>query len=254
MSLSARREGAGRAARSTGSASTSSRPASPSSNPKEDELFELLADVELENAEVCAFGMTRRRELARRGRPGPAELVGSLRAGRHPGRQDLGPPPREGDQGLARGEPGDDRRLGRASAAGRQARGLRRRALLRRLARRPRATRSSACGPPPRPAPRTSPSATPTARACRTRSPRRPPTSSRDLGERRRGRDPHPQRRRVRRRQLARRRRAPAPGWSRARSTAIGERCGNANLVSILPALQLKLGYECVRDGAAARC
>jgi 2-isopropylmalate synthase len=28
----------------------------------------------------------------------------------------------------------------------------------------------------------------------------------------------------------------------------IGERCGNANLVSILPALQLKLGYECVSD------
>ncbi len=26
----------------------------------------------------------------------------------------------------------------------------------------------------------------------------------------------------------------------------LGERCGNANLVSILPALQLKLGYECV--------
>ena len=26
----------------------------------------------------------------------------------------------------------------------------------------------------------------------------------------------------------------------------VGERCGNANLVSILPALQLKLGYECV--------
>ena len=25
-----------------------------------------------------------------------------------------------------------------------------------------------------------------------------------------------------------------------------GERCGNANLVSVLPALQLKLGYECV--------
>jgi 2-isopropylmalate synthase len=28
----------------------------------------------------------------------------------------------------------------------------------------------------------------------------------------------------------------------------IGERCGNANLVSILPALQLKMGYECVTD------
>ena len=32
-----------------------------------------------------------------------------------------------------------------------------------------------------------------------------------------------------------------------------GERCGNANLVTILPALQLKLGYECVARGAAAR-
>jgi 2-isopropylmalate synthase len=28
----------------------------------------------------------------------------------------------------------------------------------------------------------------------------------------------------------------------------LGERCGNANLVSILPALQLKLGYSCVTD------
>ena len=33
----------------------------PASNPKEAELFSLLADVELENAKVCAFGMTRRR-------------------------------------------------------------------------------------------------------------------------------------------------------------------------------------------------
>jgi 2-isopropylmalate synthase len=36
----------------------------PSSNPKEAELFALLADVELEHALVCAFGMTRRRGLA----------------------------------------------------------------------------------------------------------------------------------------------------------------------------------------------
>ena len=28
----------------------------------------------------------------------------------------------------------------------------------------------------------------------------------------------------------------------------VGERCGNANLVSILPALQLKLGYSCVPE------
>ncbi len=32
-----------------------------------------------------------------------------------------------------------------------------------------------------------------------------------------------------------------------------GERCGNANLVSILPALQLKLGYECVSEEQLAR-
>ena len=31
-----------------------------------------------------------------------------------------------------------------------------------------------------------------------------------------------------------------------------GERCGNANLVSILPALQLKMGYECVPAGPAS--
>src|SRR5688572_9085518 len=36
----------------------------PSSNPKEEELFELLASVELENAAICAFGMTRRRGVA----------------------------------------------------------------------------------------------------------------------------------------------------------------------------------------------
>jgi 2-isopropylmalate synthase len=34
----------------------------PGSNPKELELFEMLADVELEQAAVCAFGMTRRRD------------------------------------------------------------------------------------------------------------------------------------------------------------------------------------------------
>ena len=34
----------------------------PGSNPKELELFEMLAEVELGQAEVCAFGMTRRRD------------------------------------------------------------------------------------------------------------------------------------------------------------------------------------------------
>jgi 2-isopropylmalate synthase len=36
----------------------------PASNPKEQELFELLADEQLEHAEIVAFGMTRRREIA----------------------------------------------------------------------------------------------------------------------------------------------------------------------------------------------
>ncbi|HXP36759.1 MAG TPA: citramalate synthase [Solirubrobacteraceae bacterium] len=36
----------------------------PASNPKEQELFELLADERLEHAEIVAFGMTRRREVA----------------------------------------------------------------------------------------------------------------------------------------------------------------------------------------------
>ena len=108
------------------------------------------------------------------------------------------------------------------------------------------ATRSSACAPRSTPAPRTSRSATPTAPACPHRSPRRPRAVVAELGDRVAGRHPHPQRRRVRRRQLARRGRGRARGWSRGRSTATASACGNANLISILPALQLKLGYECV--------
>jgi 2-isopropylmalate synthase len=48
----------------------------PSSNPKEAELFALLADVELENAVVCAFGMTRRRGLSAEDDPALRSLVG----------------------------------------------------------------------------------------------------------------------------------------------------------------------------------
>src|SRR4051812_22906068 len=50
----------------------------PSSNPKEVELFELLAGVELEGAEVCAFGMTRRRDLAAEDDPALRELATSF--------------------------------------------------------------------------------------------------------------------------------------------------------------------------------
>jgi 2-isopropylmalate synthase len=50
----------------------------PSSNPKEAELFRLLAGVELENAQTCAFGMTRRRGVAAEDDPALNELVACL--------------------------------------------------------------------------------------------------------------------------------------------------------------------------------
>jgi 2-isopropylmalate synthase len=50
----------------------------PSSNPKEEELFDLLGAVELENAAVCAFGMTRRRGVAADEDEALRTLVGSF--------------------------------------------------------------------------------------------------------------------------------------------------------------------------------
>ncbi len=50
----------------------------PSSNPKEVELFEQLAELELEQATICAFGMTRRRGTAPEDDPALLTLVGSF--------------------------------------------------------------------------------------------------------------------------------------------------------------------------------
>ena len=50
----------------------------PDSNPKEVELFELLSEVELDQATICAFGATRRRDLAVEDDPGLAALTGSV--------------------------------------------------------------------------------------------------------------------------------------------------------------------------------
>ncbi len=47
----------------------------PSSNPKEAELFRLLAEVDLERAAICAFGMTRRRGLSAEDDPALRDLV-----------------------------------------------------------------------------------------------------------------------------------------------------------------------------------
>jgi 2-isopropylmalate synthase len=48
----------------------------PDSNPKDLELFELLRAVPLEQATICAFGMTRRRDRSAADDPGLAALVG----------------------------------------------------------------------------------------------------------------------------------------------------------------------------------
>jgi 2-isopropylmalate synthase len=50
----------------------------PSSNPKEAELFEILSNEDLEQAQVCAFGMTRRRDVAAAEDPALAVLVSSF--------------------------------------------------------------------------------------------------------------------------------------------------------------------------------
>jgi 2-isopropylmalate synthase len=50
----------------------------PSSNPKEAELFERLGEERLESARICAFGMTRRRDLAAEEDPALAVLVSSF--------------------------------------------------------------------------------------------------------------------------------------------------------------------------------
>jgi 2-isopropylmalate synthase len=50
----------------------------PSSNPKEAELFERLAEVDLRNSVVCAFGMTRRRDRTAEEDEALSALVGSF--------------------------------------------------------------------------------------------------------------------------------------------------------------------------------
>ena len=115
----------------------------------------------------------------------------------------------------------------------------RRRALLRRLPRQPRRTRSRCCAPPSRPAPRWSRCATPTAACCPAGS----PTSSHDVldDDRRPGRHPLPQRHRLRGRQHAgrrRRRRHPRAGHA---STATASAPATPTSSPVVANLELKL-------------
>ena len=191
----------------------------PASNPKEQELFELLAGERLSVAEIVAFGMTRRREVARRGRRGPAHPRRGVHPGLHARGQGLGAARGEGRARLARGEPRDDRRLGRLPVARGQARAVRRRALLRRLRARPRLlarlpARRRRCGGRAAWC-----CATPTAARCPRRSAPRSRSSPKrfpgvPLGH------PHPRRLRLRRRQHAHRGRSGRHAGAGDRSTA----------------------------------
>ena len=215
----------------------------PSSNPKEEELFEALADTARARRRLrLRHDPAPRTEAAERpGAPRPGRL---LRPRRHPGRQDLGASPGEGHQGLPRGEPGDDRRLGRLLPRAWQAGRLRRRALLRRLPRRPR-LRAPACaaavdgGAENVTLCDTNGASLPDQVAAATRrwSParraRRDRIHAHDDAE-------------LRRRQLPRRRRRRGAAGAGHESTATASAAATPTSSSILPALQLKMGFDVV--------
>ena len=219
----------------------------PSSNPKEAELFERLEERrarQLDDRRVRDDPPPRRR---RRGRRGAADDRRVLRAGRLPRRQELGAPPREGDPGLAGGEPGDDRRLGRLLPRAGQAGGVRRRALLRRLPRR-RSGYAIEC------ARAAADAGAENVTLCDTNGGNLPEFVGEataavvaELGDAVEvGIHTHNDAECAVANSLA----AVSAGARLVQGTVngYGERCGNANLASILPALQLKLGFEVVGD------
>ena len=115
-------------------------------------------------------------------------------------------------------------------------------------------TRCAACARRPRRAPRrsclcdTNGGSLPAPGGARRRA-RSSPRSATGVA----GRHPLPQRRRVRRREHARRPSRPARTHVQGTMNGYGERCGNANLVSIIANLQLKLGHDVRRRRSAWR-
>ena len=222
----------------------------PSSNPKEEELFRLLAEVELEQAAVCAFGMTRRRglaaeedpalQLARRLRRPVVTFVGKTWALHL---EKVTKASREENLSMIVDS------VNYARAAG-QAGRLRRRALLRRLARGPgyalecmRA--AAAAGAENVTLCDTNGSSLPGQVAAATAS------VVAELGERVGiGIHAHNDLECGVANSLA----AVEAGARMVQGTVngYGERTGNANLVSILAGLQLKMGFECVPPSACA--
>ena len=220
----------------------------PDSNPKDLELFELLASVPLEQATICAFGMTRRRDRAADDDPGLAALVGcfapvvtlvgktwSLHLDK------VTRVSREENLAMIADSVALLRRGGKAGD-------LRRRALLRRLARRSRSTRSEClsaavgagaenvtlCDTNGSSLPDEIEEATAAVVAMLAKSEATATVGIHTHNDAECG--------------VANSLAAVRAGAVLVQGTinGYGERTGNANLVSILPALQLKMGYDCV--------
>ena len=197
--------------------------------------------------------MTRRRDAAAGGRRGAAACWPSCFAPvLHAGRQDVGAPPREGDHASIREENlRDDRGLGRLPARARASAWSTTPSTSSTPTATTPPTRCAACARPPRPAPRTSTLCDTNGAIAAGATSRRPPRAWWRSSA-------------TRCRSASTPTTTPAAAWP-TRCVAVehgarqvqgtmngyGERCGNANLVSILPGLQLKLGFECVAAGAA---
>ena len=149
-----------------------------------------------------------------------------------------------------REQPGHDRGQRVVPEEARQGGHLRRRALLRRLPRRPRVRARAPCAPPPRRAPTGWPCATPTAAACPASSPR-PSRELRKVTKTAIGIHRHNDGDMAVANSLA----AVEAGATMVQGTlnGWGERCGNANLISVIPALQLKMGHTCVPEANLKR-
>ena len=105
----------------------------PGSNPKDADYFRRVRDLTLSNAQVAAFGSTRRAGVSVEDDGNVRALMGGGDARCDPGGQELRPPRAQGAGDYAGGEPGHDRRYRGLLQASWTHRVLRRRALLRRF-------------------------------------------------------------------------------------------------------------------------
>ena len=224
----------------------------PGSNPKDAEFFE--------RADDAGAGATRSwprsaRPGRRGGRPTDdanlAALLGREDADRDAGRQGLDAARRRGAADHPRGEPRDGRRVGRASSAARAGGWCSTPSTSSTGTGPTAAMPSTSWPPPPRRAPTRSRCATPTAAPC--------PTTSAAIM--RRGRRPPPGARSactstttrvLRGRQLGGRRSRPARLHVQGAANGYGERCGNADLFSVIASLELKRGHELLPPGRLA--